>query len=459
MQRKPGERLKHKEVKMSILKRILSNKKEISEPDIRAFLEKEYGLIDQGTINRHLHSLQKEFGCLEKIMPTKKGLRNKWEVKNIENLNNIWLHFPEIQLNKYAKALNLIFYEMGLEMNSIWNIKLYAQLSLSNTFFNLVLDKGRKNIYPQIWEIYKDKHSTQLGFVKKSLLDFHLLYIKSNPKTNISVEELENIINQIAFTQEKLSPDVWNKNFSNLEKVLRIDKFLFVEKEVSDRLNSAMKDEVCKIVNDKHSNLKSLPQYAAFDINKEVSDALENLPREELCENLFIDIYNEIYPEHEESNNREILTDRKMYIQLNEMISQMHKIIEGFQYYRFNFLLEHCYNQDKLTGVASKEELEFVGQITNNFDRFVDNQRMWSSNLKESQKTKTEEIHENLENTDFKNHEEIIYAWVLADLKTVSEIFVEYQLPLPSGEVHKKVEDAYYSLTQFFKYAIPTNNC
>jgi hypothetical protein len=122
-------------------------------------------------------------------------------------------------------------------------------------------------------------------------------------------------------------------------------------------------------------------------------------------------------------------------------------------------LLEHCYNHDKLIGVASNEELDLVGQIKKNFDKFADNERMWSSNLKESRKTKTEEIHENLENTDFKNHEEIIYAWVLADLKTVSEIFVEYQLPLPSGEVHKKVEDAYYSLTQFFKYAIPTNNC
>jgi hypothetical protein len=58
------------EVKSGIIELILRHKGLIKEPFIRESLHEKYDGIDQGTVNRHLHDLQK-LGCLDLIPPSK----------------------------------------------------------------------------------------------------------------------------------------------------------------------------------------------------------------------------------------------------------------------------------------------------------------------------------------------------------------------------------------------------
>jgi len=60
-------------VKTSILEFILKNKEPVSEPDIRDHLNEKHEVIDQSTINKHMHNL-KDMGCIE-LIPHKASLR------------------------------------------------------------------------------------------------------------------------------------------------------------------------------------------------------------------------------------------------------------------------------------------------------------------------------------------------------------------------------------------------
>jgi len=71
MPQKQGDHLKVGEVKSSIIMFILQTMEPVEEPAIRDFLLQKYNVINQGTINRHLHDLQK-LDCIELIPPQKK---------------------------------------------------------------------------------------------------------------------------------------------------------------------------------------------------------------------------------------------------------------------------------------------------------------------------------------------------------------------------------------------------
>ena len=62
------------EVKSGIMEFILEHKGPIGEPFIRRSLQEKYDGIDQGTINRHMHDLQK-LGGLDWTPPSKKTTR------------------------------------------------------------------------------------------------------------------------------------------------------------------------------------------------------------------------------------------------------------------------------------------------------------------------------------------------------------------------------------------------
>jgi len=71
MPQKQGDHLNVGEVKSSIIMFILQTMEPVEEPAIRDFLLQKYNVINQGTINRHLHDLQK-LDCIELIPPQKK---------------------------------------------------------------------------------------------------------------------------------------------------------------------------------------------------------------------------------------------------------------------------------------------------------------------------------------------------------------------------------------------------
>src|SRR5271157_3841373 len=89
------------EVKSEIIEVILIHKGLIKEPFIRKILQEKCDEIDQSTVNRHLHDLQK-FGCLYLIPPSKKTTRaNRWNIATLKQLEKIRYYFPNIELHRY----------------------------------------------------------------------------------------------------------------------------------------------------------------------------------------------------------------------------------------------------------------------------------------------------------------------------------------------------------------------
>lgn len=155
MPKKQGGHLNIGEVKSSIIEFILENKEEVEEPAIRKYLFEKYDVIDQGNINRHLHDLQK-YECIEFLPPQKKGQINHWDILKLKHLKSIREEFPELRLNKYEKAINMIITELhdDAEYSYAEWLKLYIQLLLSVSFFDTCLEIDAKTLNQRIWKSY-----------------------------------------------------------------------------------------------------------------------------------------------------------------------------------------------------------------------------------------------------------------------------------------------------------------
>ena len=139
MRRNQGDHLKWNEVKAGIIKFIVSSHGPVPEPEIRDFLGEKYKITDQGNIKKHLRDLQYHpYSCIEKI-PPKPGFANRWDIKKIENLKNIRLHFPEIRLNIYEKPLKIIIFERRFFPRSTCTSRFPIQLLRSVSFFDICL--------------------------------------------------------------------------------------------------------------------------------------------------------------------------------------------------------------------------------------------------------------------------------------------------------------------------------
>src|SRR5665647_1687162 len=153
MGRNQGEHLRRNEVKAGIIEFIISSKGAVPEPEIRKYLGKKYEIEDQGNIKNHLRDLQRRpYSCIEKI-PPKPGFANKWDIKKIENLRNIRLHFPEIRLNIYEKSLNIVIEERDYNSGTPNANRFRVQLFLSVSFFDMCLKTTLKLYMPKLMKL------------------------------------------------------------------------------------------------------------------------------------------------------------------------------------------------------------------------------------------------------------------------------------------------------------------
>ena len=155
MPKKQGGHLNIGEVKSSILEFILEQKGDVGESAIRKYLLEKYDITAQGSINRHLHYLQKQ-GCIELISPQKKGVRNYWNIKTRTNLKKIRLEFPELQLNKHEKAINIIIKELRNNRDNFYIdwLKIHIQLLISFSFFNTCIEADTTILCQGTWNSY-----------------------------------------------------------------------------------------------------------------------------------------------------------------------------------------------------------------------------------------------------------------------------------------------------------------
>ncbi len=151
-----GERLNKNEAKIEIVKYILIKNDVVSGPDIIKHIQKKYNLLDENNIRSHLKGL-KQKGCIE-IIPRDPGSYHKWKIEKLETLRNIRKHYPEIQLNRYDQALNLILEEQIIKgypcIDAIHAKELRIQLSHSIHFFDKCLKNSFKTLYDDVEDIY-----------------------------------------------------------------------------------------------------------------------------------------------------------------------------------------------------------------------------------------------------------------------------------------------------------------
>lgn len=165
MSRNRGEHLEWFKVKSGIIKFIISSDEAVPEPVIRKYLEKKYGIVDQGNIKKHLRDLQYQPNfCIEKIPPKQRGFANHWDIRKIENVKNIRLRFPAIRLNIYRKSLNIVLKDRLQSIDSPIANEFRILLFLSASFFDFCLKTSIGTLYDKAYEIYQfsfDKYGTE----------------------------------------------------------------------------------------------------------------------------------------------------------------------------------------------------------------------------------------------------------------------------------------------------------
>jgi hypothetical protein len=192
------------EVKSSIIEFVLGMDGKVSEPEIRKHLEDKFGVIAQGTINRHLHDLLKA-SCLELFPPEKKGFRNHWGITKMKTLTNIKEKFPGIQIKNYTKAKDLIIQKNLRDNKGRLYKKYFIYMSLFPSFFPIFLNNEFKQLFKKadaLWKIenYRDQdHKRHLLYDKicRHFYETDFLTGKSNEDTKKFIDELEERIKNV----------------------------------------------------------------------------------------------------------------------------------------------------------------------------------------------------------------------------------------------------------------------
>jgi Fe2+ or Zn2+ uptake regulation protein len=428
MVKKQGDHLKQSETKSYLLQYILEKNVSVSEPDIRHYLKQKYDLIDQSTINRHLHDLEDE-GCIKLIPPDKKGLRNKWDITKPKHLENISDKFSEIQLNKYEKSKIIILHEYGYDIKSLTGLQFYIRLLLSASFFDMCIKTNIETIFSRAWKIYLyDKGFGDNQRIKELLNEFYILYIKDNPNFDMSYEIFQQMIEELAQKKAEISDDtfskIWEEKFHGLYKEMSREVFIIIKEELVQRIDRLM---------------EGVPRTEL--VYKTFEEKYPELSREHVKGILIDKVYYEILKEESrrskgyensvENSWKTIVEDREMHTKMERIFELIELQRSDFKRSRFDLLLEHFLKHDVLTGGDSPDELEFAKK------------------LKENEAMRDVLF---VELKDPKDREEAIVKWFLNDLKYESEIIFKFKQPSIFSNNCNTSDEVYQRLIDFFGF-------
>ncbi len=329
-------------VKSGIIEFVLGHKGRIGEPFIRRSLQEKYGEIDQTTVNRHLHDLQK-LGCLDWTPPSKKTTRaNRWSITTLKQLENIRQHFPYIQLNRYEKSLEIVIRYHIRYISPVIYMIFRVQLLLSTSFFDLCIKNDSETLYAKASEIYRFGK----GFEADILIQSYI---------NDIYAKLTNTI----FKNTNFLLSVWNKRIPHWLKInIQSDPSEYLQtfslsKELFQDILTEMahKPEEVKeeLIGRKLMKLLSLRiSHEAFRTSfQEIADEKE-LPRKalELDFDIADDVFNKIVEED----------PQELYHKIVEINNHELKIQDNSPF----IIFDHCFENDILNGTVSQEEKEFI---------------------------------------------------------------------------------------------------
>jgi hypothetical protein len=358
MAKTKGSHLKYKEVTSSILEFIVKNNGPVSEPVIRDHLKKKHEVMDQSTINKHMHNLQ-DLICIE-LIPPKIGLRNYWNITTLKNLKNIRFYFEDIKLNTCGKSLDILLTERPLK-NSMRAKKYFVQLFLSASFFDMCIKTDVETLYARASELYKlgelfkeEQYIKNLIAVEQSSKELiHEVYIKCIRRIS-KIHNIKQIVDS-GYPKDPLTLDLF-QNFSEYFSSVGISKETFermlkeIPSSMEDKSHEEQTNRIIKELSIKISN-EIIPK-----MMKQIHKKSPEMPNEELNK-MPQDILNK--------TSEEIL--KKIMEGLPEILSD--KIIRIKYYHEINtgvtsdLIFNHCFQRDVMDGTSSPEEREFVHKI------------------------------------------------------------------------------------------------
>jgi len=397
--RNQGDHLPPGAVQADIIKYVLSKINDVPEPDIRRYLKDKHGIRDKKNIKRHLNLL-KTNGCIEIVSKGGGEDENIWDITNVENLKNVNERvkeekikekgcYKEIDLKKYEKTLNVILKESGSDIKYLVGLRFYIQLSLSQSFIDVCIEKGIKSLYSGAWENHKDGYGYKRDqLINNNLEECYDLHILDNPNVKMSMEKFKKVIEETFLSNyENFFPGCLS-GITN-ETVNQIIVFNEDKGETTLRRRKEFLEETLKVCVEK---LPGLPN-VQFSIT---------------------------------AGRLDMLSNSSLGYLLADTISQMRAQIFDFVTTWFDVLFMHFLNHDRLTGVASDEEINFAKKINLNMVKYL------KSNLSED--------------PNYRNSDDKYIKRLLDDITIMSEIIFTKRHPLffcencnTSLEVHERL--------------------
>ena len=348
-----GEHLERRKVKTAIIELILRSREAVLEPYIREFLREKYEIIDQGNIKKHLRDLQTlPYCCIEKI-PPKRGFANKWDIKTVENLKNLRLHFPEIQLNRYQKFMNIVFKERYSDIGFFTHPDEFrTQLLLSFSFFDMCINTDMQTLYQKAYEMDQfgegfDRHQ----IVKKYANEVYPECMKGIPvNSDIWLDIYDECIS------DSLKSDVLRDSLksSPIPNKISEEKFRKILDIMPFTLSGEKSEEKWyQFIVERMSNTITLGIFNEMLI-KSIEDK-QNRPE------IFDKIQDEAYKRISGSISKEMTNEnsKEIYYKISWIKLNQRLCISRIPYIFF----EHCFQRDIVDDTASPEEREFMYEV------------------------------------------------------------------------------------------------
>jgi Mn-dependent DtxR family transcriptional regulator len=353
---KSGDHYEWNKVKSGIIKYILKNNGPKKESDIREHLEKEFNVIDQRTINKHLHKLE-EYECIELI--PHKGRANYWDITKIKHLKSIRKKFPEITLNKYEKSVNIVLKKFNFIIGSSRAKKMFVQLSLSSSFFVECLDTEIETLCSRASKIYQSDEDLNIERLNEKLTQE--AYYECMRRIMKILEVWPVADNE--YINDSVNLRIY-PNFSH-----HIPKSIISE----EKFKSMLKEIKCAWEEKDHrSRGKKIVKELSFEISREIISNKEG----------------EIF--EESLQMQEVL--KKMSYKISEKLVEdipvnVPELIYSIIFNRYQHtsiildrLFNHFYHRDVIDGIDSEEEVKFVSQIENILNSTnIDDVDQWTS--------------------------------------------------------------------------------
>ena len=349
--RNPGERLPIGEVKVEIIKYILSKKDAVPTTILKNHLKDKYGIRNKKNIDNHLNNLNGE-KCIEKIDPVKNGYENSWDITKKEHLKSIWGKisednnkednnkevdpFKKINLNRYEKSIKIVLDEFGYNAQSTDYTYRFIQLFMSCSFFNECLKTDLETLITRAWKIflYNDGFKDE-NRVRKLLTELNSEYIKGKLNFEMPEDHFQEVMEELSQKRKKIHEDCyWIASRVHTEDA---------KKKFRDSIKNFDQYFECDI-----ENSLNVPGWYLEYPKPWIESFNKNL--KEYISELSTNVTKIIQMTDDEEKN--------MYSKLEKLLSLMEKQRVDFYYARFNVLFEYFFFKDIMSDTSSGKELE-----------------------------------------------------------------------------------------------------